>query len=108
VVTVSRNFEHQQLSQGALQGTGQEHGAAVQSVRPGEPGDRTKPAAFGSWEQSVTRVKMREGGSFLSQLHRNERRFDSLSGKFDAISPETSAVGPLISISLKVSNRKSA
>ncbi|WP_230949337.1 hypothetical protein, partial [Burkholderia vietnamiensis] len=26
--------------------------------------------------------------------------FDSLSGKFDVISPETSAVGPLISISL--------
>ncbi|WP_208455961.1 hypothetical protein, partial [Burkholderia vietnamiensis] len=35
-----------------------------------------------------------------SQLHRNERRFDSLSGKFDVVSPETSAVGPLISISL--------
>ncbi|WP_249180005.1 hypothetical protein [Burkholderia vietnamiensis] len=33
-------------------------------------------------------------------MHRNERRFDSLSGKFDVVSPETSAVGPLISISL--------
>ncbi|MDN7820783.1 hypothetical protein, partial [Burkholderia vietnamiensis] len=41
-----------------------------------------------------------QGGSFTSQLHRNERRFDSLSGKFDVVSPETSAVGPLISISL--------
>ncbi|WP_279606910.1 RHS domain-containing protein [Burkholderia anthina] len=44
--------------------------------------------------------KCEQGGSFTSQLHRNERRFDSLSGKFDVISPETSAVGPLISISL--------
>ncbi|MCA7988130.1 hypothetical protein, partial [Burkholderia vietnamiensis] len=43
-----------------------------------------------------------QGGSFTSQLHRNERRFDSLSGKFDVVSPETSAVGPLISISLEV------
>ncbi len=46
------------------------------------------------------REKCEQGGSFTSQLHRNERRFDSLSGKFDVISPETSAVGPLISISL--------
>ncbi|WP_175995418.1 hypothetical protein [Burkholderia vietnamiensis] len=44
--------------------------------------------------------KCEQGGSFTSQLHRNERRFDSLSGKFDVVSPETSAVGPLISISL--------
>ncbi|WP_080484358.1 MULTISPECIES: H-NS histone family protein [Burkholderia cepacia complex] len=46
------------------------------------------------------REKCEQGGSFTSQLHRNERRFDSLSGKFDVVSPETSAVGPLISISL--------
>ncbi|MCO1351384.1 hypothetical protein L0Z31_26195 [Burkholderia vietnamiensis] len=51
------------------------------------------------------REKCEQGGSFTSQLHRNERRFDSLSGKFDVVSPETSAVGPLISISLrKLSN----
>jgi len=38
----------------------QKHGAAVQSVRAGEPGDREKSAALGSWEQSVMCVKTRE------------------------------------------------
>jgi hypothetical protein len=44
-------------SQDPIQGLGQEHGATVQPVRPGESGDCAKSVAIGSWEQSVMRVK---------------------------------------------------
>ncbi|MBR8473934.1 hypothetical protein, partial [Burkholderia cenocepacia] len=44
--------------------------------------------------------KCEQGGSCTSQIHRNERRFDSLSGKFDAASSASRAGSTLISVSL--------
>ncbi|MGF6855354.1 lipopolysaccharide biosynthesis protein [Paraburkholderia sp. CI3] len=44
--------------------------------------------------------KGEQRSSFTSQIHRNERRFDSLSVKFDAASSASRAGGTLISISL--------
>jgi hypothetical protein len=44
--------------------------------------------------------KCAQGGSFASQIHQNERRFDSLSGKFETCSSASRTGSTLISVSL--------
>jgi hypothetical protein len=44
--------------------------------------------------------KCAQGGSFASQIRQNERRFDSLSGKFETCSSASRTGSTLISVSL--------
>jgi hypothetical protein len=63
--SVSYRQEPVPSSQGPLQGSGQEHGAAIQPVRAGEPGDCEKSAAVDSWGQSVRCVRKPRGEARL-------------------------------------------